>query len=96
MAMTDEKIEAALEGLVELLILEGATEPRRLDHEANPKPTRLERLDHLLFMANETMALPSQGRREKAMRWLGFVQGAVWEMGIRSIRDLKDDNRPDA
>lgn len=29
----------------------------------------------------------------KAMRWLGFVQGAMWAVGRSTISSLKDDNR---
>lgn len=38
---------------------------------------------------------------EKINRWLGFIQGALWAMGVASIDDLRDVNltakhRPDA
>ena len=33
-----------------------------------------------------------QGKREKAMRWIGFVQGALWTMGLRSIDAMREDN----
>ncbi len=29
---------------------------------------------------------------EDAMRWLGFVQGAFWTLGIRSISQMRKDN----
>lgn len=29
----------------------------------------------------------------KVMRWLGFVQGAMWASGTEVISSLKDDNR---
>lgn len=35
-------------------------------------------------------------KREKAMRWLGFVQGSVWSWNMASIDDLKKMNMPDA
>lgn len=34
-------------------------------------------------------------RREKVMRWLGFIQGALWAHGIQTIATSKDDNKPD-
>jgi hypothetical protein len=33
-------------------------------------------------------------RREKAMRWLGFVQGYLWTATYCTIEDLKKVNRP--
>ena len=33
--------------------------------------------------------------REKLMRWLGFMQGALWVKGIYTIDELKAHNRPD-
>lgn len=34
-------------------------------------------------------------KMEKAMRWLGFVQGALWMEGFCSIDELKDMNKPE-
>jgi hypothetical protein len=50
---------------------------------------------HLVFMLEEIPKLLDEGRTEKAMRWLGFVQGAIWAYGLVSIDDLKSSNRPD-
>lgn len=33
------------------------------------------------------------GRREKAMRWLGFVQGVLFVVGIFSIEEMANHNR---
>jgi len=41
-------------------------------------------------------SLMDGGRRDKAMRWLGFVQGYLWSIGAAEIDDMKDDNRPRA
>lgn len=34
-------------------------------------------------------------RREKRMRWLGFVQGVLYAIGDFSVDELKDHSRPD-
>ena len=34
-------------------------------------------------------------KREKAMRWLGFVQGSLWSWNIASIDEMKRLNAPD-
>lgn len=49
---------------------------------------------HLLYMLDCIDAFMSEGRREKAMRWLGFAQGVAWVSGWASIEEMKDDNRP--
>jgi hypothetical protein len=33
-------------------------------------------------------------KREKFMRWLGFMQGVLWNNGIYTLDQLKDHNRP--
>lgn len=33
-------------------------------------------------------------RREKLMRWLGFMQGAWWVAGVFSVDELKKHNMP--
>ena len=32
--------------------------------------------------------------REKLMRWLGFVQGALWVKGIYGIDEMREHNKP--
>lgn len=36
-----------------------------------------------------------EGKREKLMRWLGFMQGAWWTAGVYSVDELKAHNMPD-
>ena len=31
--------------------------------------------------------------REKVMRWLGFIQGALWAMGIYTVDELRAHNK---
>ncbi len=50
--------------------------------------------EHLAFMCEEGATYAAE-RREKAMRWLGFVQGALWASGRATIEELKNMNRPD-
>lgn len=33
--------------------------------------------------------------REKFMRWLGFMQGALWSEGIYTIDEMREHNRSD-
>lgn len=68
---------------------------RRLIPNPDAKPIRNGTdSEHLAFMCVEG-ATYADGRREKAMRWLGFVQGALWVGGDADIETLKGMNRPD-
>ena len=48
---------------------------------------------HLSMMAEKIPGFLEEGRRDKAMRWLGFMQGVLWKMGLASVEDLKAMNR---
>jgi hypothetical protein len=51
-------------------------------------------LAHLRFMCEEAQKFVDQGRIEKAMRWLGFLQGVLWARGFYSLDDLKNHSKP--
>lgn len=83
--MTDEKClevldryEARLAGLV----------ARRTVHVP-----RLQE-EHLLNMIPKMRMFLKEGRREKFMRWLGFLQGAFWVLGEFTIEAMKEHNCP--
>lgn len=85
----------------ETLLLKGGSKPERLKDEVPVpgSPARYisteERLNHLLWMCSALKEIAEQeGRIEKAMRWLGFIQGALWSADIVTIEDLKHDNMP--
>jgi hypothetical protein len=71
-------------------------EPKRLDEEQlrNRTPELHARLKHLYWMCGQALELANHDLLEKAMRWLGFIQGSLWCLGIRSIEDMKKDNMP--
>jgi len=51
-------------------------------------------LGHAVYMCETASGFVDEGRIEKAMRWLGFVQSVLWCAGIRSLTDLKQDSMP--
>lgn len=53
------------------------------------------RLSHIAHMCETAIDFVHEGRIEKAMRWLGFIQGSLYELGTYTINDLKDHSRPD-
>ena len=42
-------------------------------------------LNHCLWMVKKTQVLVTEGHREEAFRWLGFIQGVLWETGVYTI-----------
>lgn len=80
MAMTTEKIREAFAACRALL--PACVPPER----GGPV------YSHLVFMCEEGASY-AEHRREKAMRWLGFVQGTLWGLGISTIDEMKSMNR---
>ena len=51
-------------------------------------------LKHCRYMVNEILSFLEQNRIEKALRWLGFLQGCLWATGVFSLDELKGHNKP--
>lgn len=77
--MTDERINSAIDQCESVIIRHGI---RFLLTSA-----------HLLSMIERMRPMVSNpNKREKVMRWLGFIQGALWVMGFAHLDDLKKMN----
>lgn len=48
--------------------------------------------EHALWMCEQAKTFVPLDM-EKACRWLGFIQGVLWMAGIRTIAEMRDDNR---
>lgn len=75
----------------------GPTAPEELQHDNMH--------NHLLWMCVEAQkflmpevgeAAIAQSKVEKAMRWLGFIQGGLVCLGDLTIDEAKEDNMPDS
>lgn len=71
---------------------------KELGHEAarceKPSaPDTRSQLSHARWMCQEVLS-NSEFSEGKAKRWLGFVQGVLWSTGVRTVEQMKDDNRP--
>lgn len=51
-------------------------------------------MSHVMWMCEEAQQFVAEGRVEKAMRWLGFIQGVLWMSQVRTLNELKDDSKP--
>lgn len=94
MAMTNEKVVEAAQGTLALVErkynevdeMEGPGEYRAKLREVRIK------IDSMIDPLRQYLA---QGRREKAMRHLGFMQGVAWACGAATVDDLKRLNMPE-
>lgn len=97
--MTKEKVLHVLKIYIDQLEKDGCT-AERSSASYSPKPDlNLDTnicMNHLLWMCSEVAVLLNEDRVEKAMRWLGFMQGAFWALGVRTIEQMKEDNMPEA
>jgi hypothetical protein len=83
--MTTEQINAVCMKYDEALAKHGAQVFRESDKPGS--------LNHLRWMCQEIICFTAAKKTDKAFRWLGFVQGALWTKEIFNIEQLKDDNR---
>ena len=51
-------------------------------------------LAHLHGMLDEMEIFIQEGRMEKVFRWLGFIQGCLWRIGVYTVQEMKNHNRP--
>lgn len=51
-------------------------------------------IDHVKEMIGKIRVFLTEGRREKAFRWLGFIQGVFYSLGVYTIEQMADHNRP--
>jgi hypothetical protein len=82
MGMTDEKINQVLDRYEARLLL-------TLWNSQNTKA-----LSHAKEMIPKVRVFLQEKRREKAFRWLGFLQGVFYSFGIYTIEEMAEHNRP--
>lgn len=54
-------------------------------------PLSRESAEHCSWMCDQIISKDFD--RDKAMRWLCFVQGCLWILGLRSVDNMREDNR---
>lgn len=100
--MTPEKTKEALTELCKMTRNFGATDSQRFDDESREiifdaiNYKGIQQLNHILFIATEAQKLLEENRVEKCMQHLGWIQGALWGMGLVSIAEMMDMNRSDS
>lgn len=76
--------------------------PKKIDGENYATVRDIEKgsyaqLEHLKWMIEAMKELDKYSpddseTREKLMRWIGFMQGALWSLGFASIDDFREMN----
>ncbi len=91
MGMSNKKINKVLD-------IYDARVKRVLDEIAPPTcdadQNMWDKFEHLGKMIGKVRDFLVENRREKAFRWLGFMQGVFYAYGIYSIEEMANHNRP--
>lgn len=90
--MTPEKLKEVLAAYEKEL---DYVAPERLspgDFDASTLSTE-SRAAHVRWMCGESQRFVDDGRVDRAMRWLGFIQGWLWMTGA-TLSELKRDSVP--
>jgi recombinational DNA repair protein (RecF pathway) len=58
------------------------------------RPSHYTSLAHAAYMCDRITEFVAEGRRDKAFRWLGFLQGVLWVNGVFTLDELANHNRP--
>lgn len=66
---------------------------RKFPHNELPKSDN-DFLAHCHGMLDEMKTFIEEGRMEKVFRWLGFIQGCLWIIGVYTVEEIKNHNRP--
>jgi hypothetical protein len=98
--MTKEKLKSLFPWYAGLIrSIASTVEPCRFEGALANQPIWAfrtdQRLAHLLFMCQEAQTFVDSNRVEKAMRWLGFLQGVLWSHGYCTLDELKRHSLPD-
>lgn len=89
--MTREQVMTVLE--VYERNLRRYADPKRADEGSLRSPLEPGWTGHVLYMIEQARGIQDM---EKLMRWLGFIQGVQWALGMYSIAELKTHNRTSA
>jgi hypothetical protein len=106
--MTKEKLHSVFQFYLDILTTESKRRARFPSGQPHSEPARFSEyeskqhfilpakngLAHFRFMCIEAQKFIDEDRVEKAMRWLGFLQGALWALGFYSLDELKNHSRP--
>lgn len=92
LVMTQEKVLEVINHYRRLFEKRGIKKIKS-PHDQLPESPELA-LAHCHNMLDTIETFVREGRMGKTFRWLGFIQGVLWALGIYPLTELKDHNRP--
>ena len=92
--MSPEKVLEVIDIYRETLSERLLVGKNRHDHDAQAGSFEaiLEHCHQMLDLMEEFVV---EGRMDKVFRWLGFVQGCLWSVGVFTIGEMANHNRSD-
>ena len=90
--MECEKVREIVRGYAAGFYATGFAAERCIDKPLSVRDGSAQR--HLLYMCEEMLTW-DDSRKEKMMRWLGFIQGVLAMVERTPIAVLKETNKPD-
>ena len=93
--MTDNKIKEVAERYRKEFSKYHVSNPQRGPvNKLHLQWTVEERASHLVWMCDQIDEFVAAGRRDKAMRWIGFLQGFLWREGQFTVEELGKHSMP--
>jgi hypothetical protein len=89
--MTTSKLVQVLNYYKEALVSKGFCCKFNADDSKNKEAM----LNHCVWMCVQALDFIAEGRIDKAMRWLGFIQGTLHVYQIYNINQLRAHSRSD-
>lgn len=100
--MTPEKTKKVLAYYLEVLDRAGVT-PRQLGSDSYdqlfeqlPLVTQCVAVHHAAWMCQVATQFVEEGRMEKAMRWLGWINCTMWMNNLLTLNQVKEACAPEA
>lgn len=88
--MDEVKIRAIIAQLRERFEQMGI--PKKLFEPELTRPKRDQMLMHCHAMLDTMEKHLDHGKLEKVNRWLGFIQGCLWQLGMMSLSSIRSEN----
>lgn len=89
--LAQDKIAIICDDIHHILTIKNIEAKQYPIDQLKPNPTEI--LQHCAYMCEKIKNGDLKGKTNKMMRWLGFIQGALWSTGSYTIARLKDQNR---
>jgi hypothetical protein len=93
MPMTTEKLRSAILACDTIIVRQEGGITMAIQDVFADTPVR--RFSHLLWMSRTGLQHLEDGKVEAATRWLGFLQGALWQANLLTQDQITDMNSDD-